>query len=418
MQPWSFSQPVLLNKSRHNRSVLVWTIVGATAFAGAWTFLAPLPETVALQGKLQPTSPVQDIESALDGLVVAVPVKEGDSVAVGDLLVRFDPRDAETRLQAARRKRGQLQSQIAINRVVLGEQDATVFTPNQEQQLVELRQQMQGINTAAEESLTASQASLKGLLKALIVARDVASRYEALVRDGAISEMQALSARSKVDELLSQIEAERSQVRKRDATARSTKTGHKAKMRREIEIDQRQISDIDREIRQMEVRLSLIDVRAPIAGVVFDLSVSPGSVVKTGSEDKPLLKIIPQDQLQARVYIPNSAIGFIQPGQRADVAVNSFPRGDYGFIPATVERIGSDALTTAEQRRVLGTEEPGLFFPAVLKLSRQTLQAGQRQVPLQPGMSLVADVHLRNRRFISSIAGGLDNRLRALERMR
>jgi hemolysin D len=418
MQPWSFNQPVLFNKSRHNRSVLVWTIVGATAFAGAWAFLAPLPETVALQGKLQPTSPVQDIESALDGLVVAVPVKEGDSVAVGDLLVRFDPRDAETRLQAARRKRGQLQSQIAINRVVLGEQDATVLTPNQEQQLVELRQQMQGINTAAEESLAASQARLKGLLQALIVARDVASRYEALVRDGAISEMQALSARSKVDELLSQIEAERSQVRKRDATARSTKTGHKAKMRREIEIDQRQISDIDREIRQMEVRLSLIDVRAPIAGVVFDLSVSPGSVVKTGSEDKPLMKIIPQDQLQARVYIPNSAIGFIQPGQRADVAVNSFPRGDYGFIPATVERIGSDALTTAEQRRVLGTEEPGLFFPAVLKLSRQTLQAGQRQVPLQPGMSLVADVHLRNRRFISSIAGGLDNRLRALERMR
>ncbi len=418
MQPWSFNQPVLLNKSRHNRSVLVWTIVGATAFAGAWAFLAPLPETVALQGKLQPTSPVQDIESALDGLVDAVPVKEGDSVAVGDLLVRFDPRDAETRLQAARRKRGQLQSQIAINRVVLGEQDATVLTPNQEQQLVELRQQMQGINTAAEESLAASQARLKGLLQALTVARDVASRYEALVRDGAISEMQALTARSKVDELLSQIEAERSQVRKRDATARSTKTGHKAKMRREIEIDQRQISDIDREIRQMEVRLSLIDVRAPIAGVVFDLSVSPGSVVKTGSEDKPLLKIIPQDQLQARVYIPNNAIGFIQPGQRADVAVNSFPRGDYGFIPATVERIGSDALTTAEQRRVLGTEEPGLFFPAVLKLSRQTLQAGQRQVPLQPGMSLVADVHLRNRRFISSIAGGLDNRLRALERMR
>jgi hemolysin D len=39
-------------------------------------------------------------------------------------------------------------------------------------------------------------------------------------------------------------------------------------------------------------------------------------------------------------------------------------------------------------------------------------------VPLQPGMSLVADVHLRNRRFISSIAGGLDDRLRSLERMR
>ena len=93
MQPWSFNQPVLLNKSRRNRSVLVWTIAGATAFAGAWAFLAPLPETVALQGKLQPARPVQDIESAVDGLVAAVPVKEGDSVAVGDLLVRFDARE-------------------------------------------------------------------------------------------------------------------------------------------------------------------------------------------------------------------------------------------------------------------------------------------------------------------------------------
>ena len=203
-----------------------------------------------------------------------------------------------------------------------------------------------------------------------------------------------------------------------EAQASSTSAGSESELRRAIETNLRGITDLDREIRQMEVRLSVIDVRAPIAGVVFDLSVSPGSVVKTASEEKPLLKIIPQDQLQAKVYIPNSAIGFIQPGQRADVAVNSFPRGDYGFIPATVERVGSDALTTAEQRRVLGTEEPGLFFPAVLKLSRQTLQAGQRQVPLQPGMSLVADVHLRNRRFISSIAGGLDNRLRALERMR
>ena len=64
---------------------------------------------------------MQDIETAVDGLVEAVPVKEGVSVEVGDLLVRFDRRDAETRLQAFRRKRVP-QSQIAINRVVLGEQ--------------------------------------------------------------------------------------------------------------------------------------------------------------------------------------------------------------------------------------------------------------------------------------------------------
>ena len=418
MQPWSFNQPVLLNKSRRNRSVLVWTIAGATAFAGAWAFLAPLPETVALQGKLQPARPVQDIESAVDGLVAAVPVKEGDSVAVGDLLVRFDPRNAETRLQAARRKRGQLQSQIAINRVILGEQAEAELTANQQRQLETQRRKYNSDNVAAREALARSTTRLEGLRQSLETAEHITLRFSRLLQDGAASEMQALRAQTQVDNFRNQIAAEEREVARLEAQASSTSAGSESELRRAIESNLRGITDLDREIRQMEVRLSVIDVRAPIAGVVFDLSVSPGSIVKTASEEKPLLKIIPQDQLQAKVYIPNSAIGFIQPGQRADVAVNSFPRGDYGFIPATVERVGSDALTTAEQLRVLGTEEPGLFFPAVLKLSRQTLQAGQRQVPLQPGMSLVADVHLRNRRFISSIAGGLDNRLRALERMR
>ena len=418
MQPWCFNQPVLLNTSRNNRSVLVWTIVGATTFAGAWAFLAPLPETVALQGKLQPARPVQDIEAAVDGLVAAVPVKEGDSVAIGDLLVRFDPRDAETRLQAARRKRSQLQSQIAINRVVLGEQAEAELTANQQRQLETQRRKLNSDNIAAREALARSRTRLVGLRQSLETAENITLRFSRLLQDGAASEMQALKAQTQVDSFQNQVASEEREVARLEAQASATSAGSETQLRRAIETNLRGITDLDREIRQMEVRLSVIDVRAPIAGVVFDLSVSPGSVVQTASEEKPLLKIIPQDQLQAKVYIPNSAIGFIQPGQRADVAVNSFPRGDYGFIPATAERVGPDALTTAEQRRVLGTEEPGLFFPAVLKLSRQTLQAGQRQVPLQPGMSLVADVHLRNRRFISSIAGGLDNRLRALERMR
>ena len=164
--------------------------------------------------------------------------------------------------------------------------------------------------------------------------------------------------------------------------------------------------------------LSNIEVNAPAAGVVFDLSVSRGSVVKPLGERKPLLKIIPQDDLQAKVYLPNSAIGFIQPGQRADVGLTSFPSDEYGVLPATVLRIGSDALTPEEQRRVLGNDATGLHFPAVLKLERQTLRAGTREVPLQPGMSLTADVFLRERRFISTITGALEDRVRSLERMR
>ena len=131
-----------------------------------------------------------------------------------------------------------------------------------------------------------------------------------------------------------------------------------------------------------------------------------------------MLKIIPQDRLQAKVYIPNDAIGFIRAGQRADISLASFNASDYGRLPATVLRVGSDALTPEEQTRVLGTDANGLYFPAVLQLQSQRLQLGATSVSLQSGMSLTADIHLRDRRFISVLAGRLENQRRALERMR
>jgi len=417
-KPWSFSQPVLLKKTNRNRNVLVWSLVGSVAFAGLWSVLAPLQETVAVSGKLQPIQGVQDIEALVPGVVEAVLVQDGQRVNQGELLLRFDPRDAAARLEAARSNRDRLQNQVAISRVILGEQDAAELTTNQQLQLLNQGRQQSGENTAANEALARSRVRLEGLRQSLATAENIAGRYQGLLADGATSALQTLESQAKVDKLRSQVQAEEREVARLEATASATVAGNEAQLRQAIETNLRAIANLTKEIEQTKVLISNSEVTAPVAGTVFDLSVSRGSVVQAQGEPKPLLKLIPSGDLQAKVYLPNSAIGFIQPGQRADVGLTSFPRDEYGFIPATVQRIGSDALTSEEQQRVLGTSAQGLYFPAVLKLERQTLKAGQRNVPLQPGMSLTADVFLRERRFISTITGALEKRLRSLERMR
>ena len=417
-KPWSFNQPVLLKKTNRNRNVLVWSLVGSVAFAGVWSALAPLQETVAVSGKLQPIQAVQDIEALIPGVVESVLVRDGQTVARGDVLLRFDPRDAAARLEAAKSNRDRLQNQVAINRVILGEQDATKLTPNQQLQLLNQGRQQTGENTAASEALARSRVRLNGLRQSLTTAENIAQRYQGLLADGASSALQALESQAKVDDLRSQVQAEEREVARLQATSTATVSGNEAQLRQDIETNLRAIADFNKEIEQTNVLISNIEVTAPMGGTVFDVSVSRGSVVQSQGEAKPLLKIIPAGDLQAKVYLPNSAIGFIQPGQRADVGLTSFPRDQYGFIPATVQRIGSDALTSEEQQRVLGTSADGLYFPAVLKLERQTLKAGQRNVALQPGMSLTADVFLRERRFISTITGALEKRLRSLERLR
>ena len=113
----------------------------------------------------------------------------------------------------------------------------------------------------------------------------------------------------------------------------------------------------------------------------------------------------------------NEAIGFIRIGQRADISLTAFNASDYGYLPATVKRVGSDALTPQEQQRELGTDAQGLHFPATLKLNNQALQVGTRSIDLQPGMSLTADLHIRTRRFISAITDLFDDKRRSLERL-
>ena len=415
---WSFNQPVLLKKTRHNSSVLVWTLVGATSFAGLWAFLAPLPETVAVQGKLQPSRGVQELEAPLGGVVKQVLIKEGQSVEEGDLLIRFDARKARAQLDSAETKRAGLNNQLAINRALVGDVLPRDLSPNQMELLAKRRQESVQSNTANEEALASSRARLNGLRTSLMTAETIAQRYESLQGVGAASELRVLEAKTQVESLRSDLEAQKRENKRLLSIRNAEAARREAQRRREIEDSLRLIADLDREIRQAEVVLSDIEITAPITGLVFDLSVQRGSVIQPSTEPKPLLKLIPQDELQAKVYIPNSAIGFIKPGQRADISLNSFRASDYGFLPATVKQLGSDALTSDEQRKVLGTDVQGLYFPATLELNRQTLPLGQRSIKLQPGMSLTADLHLRTRRFISAITDLLENKRRSLERMR
>ena len=417
IQPWSFNQPVFLTKTKRQSSVLVWTLVGGTAAVVVWALLAPLPETIAVSGKLQPVSSVKEIEASVPGVVESVLVKEGQQVPAGAPLIRFDQRDAEAKLQAAQDIRTGLANENAIYRSILGEIPSSGLTPNQRLQLETKRQQVQGQNKAAREELARSRATLAGLRQSLSTATNIADRYRALVVSGATSQLQLLEAQSKIDNLKSQIEAEQRESARLQAQAQATITGNETDLRGKIEANLRQIADLDKQISEARVLLSNIVLRAPSAGLVFDVNVGRGSVVQ-GAGLKPLLKIIPQDNLQAKVYIPSDSIGFVHPGQRADISLASFNASDYGRLPAKVLRVGSDALTAEEQARVLGTQSSGLYFPAVLQLQSQQLKLGSLSVPLQAGMSLTADIHLRDRRFIAVIGGRLESQRRALERMR
>ena len=415
-QSWSFNQPVLLRKRRQASSLLVWTGVAATAGGVLWMVLAPLQETIAVQGKLQPLGQVREIRAPAPGMVEQVLVRDGAAVQPGQLLVQLDLRQAREQLQASQSVLARLENENRIYRAALGEQPAAGLTPNQRLALQSQKELLQERRAASAQELRRARTRVASLERSLKASEEISRRYRSLVGSGAMSAVALIDVQERADQQRSDLLEAQAELRRIEAMAKAGEASGELDLRNRIEANLRQITALRQQEADAKRLISLSQLRAPVAGVAFDVGVTAGAVVADSA--RPLLKVVPQQQLQARVYLPNAAIGFVQPGQKALISLDSFPAADYGRIAAKVIKVGSDALPPEQQREVLGTEVQGLYYPATLQLERQSLQAGRRAIPLTAGMSLTADLQLRERRFISLFTAFFDNKLKSLERMR
>ncbi len=156
--------------------------------------------------------------------------------------------------------------------------------------------------------------------------------------------------------------------------------------------NEKRVSEIESQISQTKLNLQYQELRAPADGIVFDLQArNPGFVTNTS---QAVLKIVPNEDLTAKVYITNQDIGFIKQGMKVDVRVDSFPFSEFGDIKGEIVWIGSDALPPDQIR-------PYYSFPAKIRLESQSLTIKNRDVALQSGMSISANIKVRDRTVMS-----------------
>lgn len=167
---------------------------------------------------------------------------------------------------------------------------------------------------------------------------------------------------------------------------------------RSIVQNETQIADLDSQISAARVVLRYQALKAPVAGTVFDLKAAPGYVPQSpqAAQSDPLLKIVPDDYLVAEVNVTNQDIGFVRQGMKADVRIDSFPYSEFGDIKGKVSWIGSDALKPDEVEKYYR-------FPAKITLDSQVLKAGNRDIALQSGMSVTANIKVRENRTVLSL---------------
>ena len=170
------------------------------------------------------------------------------------------------------------------------------------------------------------------------------------------------------------------------------------------------LANLEKEIVENELTLKYQKIKSPINGTVFNLiPQKPGYVINT---NEPILEIVPEDNLQARVEIESSKIGFVQVGRKVDISIDSFPASDFGVIEGVVTRVSTDALQPDPQI------QRGFRYPSNIKLDTQFLQTRNgKKLPLQAGMSLTANIKLRKVSYLQLLLGTFSSKADSLKKI-
>ena len=166
-----------------------------------------------------------------------------------------------------------------------------------------------------------------------------------------------------------------------------------SQLNKSIVENEKKITEITNQIAQANQSLKYQEIRSPVAGEVFELKAFKQGVVNSNSPDA-LVQIVPSKDALAKVYITNKDIGFVKIGQQVDVRIDTFNFSEFGDVKGTIEWIGSDALPPDQVY-------PFARFPAKIKLSQQTLTVKGSDIQLKPGMSVKANIKLRDRTVMS-----------------
>jgi len=142
---------------------------------------------------------------------------------------------------------------------------------------------------------------------------------------------------------------------------------------------QTRVQNLSGELRQADEELQALVLRAPLDGIVMDLtSLRPGAIVVAS---QLLGTISTEDGFRFESRVPARICALVQPGQTCRVSVTALPATEWGSMEAEVETVAPDVSS--------GSSEPS--YRIVMKPRRSELQTRDgRRAALRKGF--VAEV--------------------------
>ncbi|HSI57018.1 MAG TPA: HlyD family efflux transporter periplasmic adaptor subunit [Ideonella sp.] len=381
---------------------LVWLTFGVLAALVAvstFLFLGEYTRKARLEGVLVPDRGLIRVLPPVDGTVLTLAVHDGQAVRAGEVLLTLQ---VEAPSLTGPAQAGLQQTFDARTRSL--DEAARQNTALAAERQRSLGERIEGLR--AERAQLEAQAQLQQ--QRLALAEQALSRLESLSGDNFVSTAQVQAKKEDVLGLRADgaaIERQR-QAMSREIAALEAEARQlpleTAQRRGTLERERAEINETAERagVQAAERRL---DLRAPADGVVSALTATVGQTVKADAL-AALVTLTPAGaQLQAHLYAPSSALGFVQPSQAVQLRLAAFPYQKFGLQPGRVLQVGHAPLQSSELADLPMARQPAggePLYRITVVLDRQTVVAAGQARALLPGMQLEGDVLLEKRRLI------------------
>ena len=276
------------------------------------------------------------VGSKVGGRIDNVLVREGDAVQPGQVLITFDDKELQAALEQSRAnalkaERGYRPEEIAEARAAAEQAKADY----------EMRK-----NGYRKEDIDAAQDDLDRAKADEIRTRLDFERYDALAKKDLVSKQQRDTAEANWKMALAQKEMSQHKYAEMQRGYRPEEiaSAEARYLQARANLEKMEHGNRREDIEQAKAAFALNEARfrerqvvAPSAAIVEVLDVRPGDLI---APNMPVATLLEKDQTYVRIYIPETELGRVKVGQKAEVRVDSFPKA---VFDGEVEQINQQA---------------------------------------------------------------------------
>ena len=418
------------------------SIIALFCLTLAWASLGSVDIVATATGKIVPGGRTKLIQPFETGVVRAIQVRDGQRVKAGDVLIELDPTMTEADQERQKSDLLAAELEVARLRAALAADPLAAFRPpqnasaaevemhrqflisqraEQNAKLAEIERQL-GQKEAERATMSASAAKLQATIPVLQERVDI---RKGLVEKALASKVIYLSEYQELVGLQQDLLLQQSRLLEADAATallKETKERTAAEYRRTtydaLAKAEQKAATAAQEVVKADRRTKLQRLTAPVDGIVQQLAVHTVGGVVTPAQ--ALAVVVPSDsQLEIEAMLSNRDIGFVHPGLKAEIKVDTFNFTRYGLLHGDVLSVSSDAITrdrpqSGSSDRGSGTAQSSsepkgqeLEYAARISLDLPHMQVEDKLVKLGPGMAVTVEIKTGTRRIISYLLSPL-----------